>query len=449
MPHSLSRIAMVTLSVMLLSAVMLVPVTFAAAAEGDASAVTVKSRFKGGLLTISVKNLGETEIHNFEVTLTENTVTKFRAPGGWTGEMDGNSVVFDTEDRPIKERKATTFRLTLAERVPAATGFDWTALDVEFNDLGVGHWMYKPSARDMRSIVPKTTQALTLFVEKESYSAGEHVVLSGKGRAEAEVIIRVTDSNGHSFAKTEVKPDRDGSFKTEIMLEEAKEGTYVAQASQEGATAFVKFMVKGEMTTTTPTHTHDGGVQIFVSTDRIEYHPGEVLTIYGRGVAGIPATVTVFNSEGQVISKQDVENKYGPFTAKFTLGADALAGRYKVLAEQHHDEKTTISATSSFLVAASSSDTRPTLAVATDAGEYKPESGLLVTVKTTTPGSITVAIISPDGSVAFKEDARTDYYGVAKVDYRLGADAPAGEWKVLAMQGEAEARASFHVIRKG
>jgi hypothetical protein len=429
---------------MLLSSIMLVPVSFAAAAESGDS-VTVKSRFKGSTLSIVVKNLGETEIHSFEVTLTENTVIKFRGPSSWMGEMDGNSVMFDTEDKPIMKGKSKTFKLTLADRVPAATGFEWMAMDLEFNDLGVGNWMYKPSSRDTK-ITARSTDSLTLSVEKESYSAGEHVVLSGKGRAEAEVIIRVTDSNGHSFAKTEVKPDRDGSFKAEIMLEEAREGTYVAQASQEGATAFAKFMVKGEMMTTTATHTHEGGVQIFVSTDRIEYHPGGVVTIYGRGVAGIPAVVTIFNSEGHQVSKQDVENKYGTFTAKFTLGADALAGRYKVLAEQHHDDKTTISATSSFLVATGSTEV-PRLAVATDYEEYKPGSPLLIKVKSSSPGTVTVAIVSPDGRTVFKEEVKTNDLGEAVSDYRIGEDAPAGEWKALAIQGDAEARVGFHVIR--
>jgi uncharacterized protein YfaS (alpha-2-macroglobulin family) len=89
----------------------------------------------------------------------------------------------------------------------------------------------------------------------------------------------------------------------------------------------------------------------------------------------------------------------------------------------------------------------PRLVVATDHEEYKPGSPLLIKVKSSSPGTVTVAVISPDGRTVFKEDVRTSDLGEAVSDYRIGEDAPAGDWKVVAYQGDAEARVGFHVIR--
>jgi hypothetical protein len=459
------------------------------------SIVEVQAKQRARTLSLVVKNNdgSGTDIYGFEVYLSDNEVKKFKAPAGWKTTADGSDssgVTFVTEDRPIGEGMKKTFRITLADRAPAP--LEWSALDKDGNEAASGEWppqdgtmagqdhQQQPPTQDTEhfrqeqaATGPKQQQPLhgqdgELFVgtDREVYSPGDYITVYGKGDPHAAVIIRLFDQSGNVLAKAEVKPNgNDGMFKFESKAPGGKAGTYVIEASQGGNVAKAKFMIKGGeedgRDKNAPYYPRrQAATTIKVWTDRPEYWQGENVTVLGQAYPDAKVRITVFNREGATEFHDEVAaGPDGAFKAAYSLNAKAPPGERKVLAEVATDDgQQRYSAGATFRVngetvdnssrtALPAANASPSIAGAADQEQYKPDSLVRITAKTTSPGPITIAVYPPDGGTVAKKEVQVDRSGVAVLEYKLGADAPGGTWSVLAVQGPSQARDTFDVVR--
>lgn len=463
--------------------------TYDSASAAVAANVDVQAKQRASALSLMVKNKGGAPIYSLEVYLAENEVKKFKAPAGWKAvESDSSWVTFATEARPIGEGMKKTFRITLIDRAPAT--LEWSALGRDGEEIASGEWA--PAGMGMNSgrqeheaehfrSDPATKQqsyperqqqqlVLSIFTDKESYRAGEDVTLYGKGEHGSVVTVAVYDASGKTIAKKEARQEDDGSFKLSVSLRESSRGAHVAQAFQEDRTAAVRFVVKGgenndndddDGRRNAASYNNYRYPEIRVSTDKPEYWQGESVFIHGQAFPDAKVKIKVVNREGVLEFRDEVAaTADGAFRAAYTLDAKAQAGERKVLAEVTFDGRA-YGGGAAFKVmgeAASSNNSKtapvpvvanagPQVAVAADQEQYRPGSLVLVTAKTSSPGYVTIAVYAPDGSTAAKKEVETDRSGVVVFEHRLGSDAPAGLWTVLAVQESSQARDSFEVLK--
>jgi phosphate transport system permease protein/phosphate transport system substrate-binding protein len=85
-------------------------------------------------LTIKLKNpaTNNVSVHQFTVTLDGANALKAKASRGWTAQVDGDTVTFSTDQKPILKGKFASFRITANATV---SSMDWEAFDADGNSI--------------------------------------------------------------------------------------------------------------------------------------------------------------------------------------------------------------------------------------------------------------------------------------------------------------------------
>ena len=96
--------------------------------------VTAGMKKSNNQMTVILRNPSKSDasIYQFSVTLVGAEVTKAKAKTGWTADINGDTVVFSTEDKPIMKGKFASFKITANA---AVSSFDWETFDADGNSI--------------------------------------------------------------------------------------------------------------------------------------------------------------------------------------------------------------------------------------------------------------------------------------------------------------------------
>ena len=85
-------------------------------------------------MTVLLRNPSNSDasVYQFVVTLDGATVTKATAARGWTADINSDTIVFSTEDKPIMKGKFASFKITADATV---SSFDWETFDAAGNSI--------------------------------------------------------------------------------------------------------------------------------------------------------------------------------------------------------------------------------------------------------------------------------------------------------------------------
>lgn len=96
--------------------------------------VTADSKGTSSPVTITLKNTIASGIYKFSLVLPEKA-TFAQVPRGWAADVDGTTVMFHTDDRPIESGKRVAFRVTTDSGI---SSFEWAVFGNDGNVLDSG-----------------------------------------------------------------------------------------------------------------------------------------------------------------------------------------------------------------------------------------------------------------------------------------------------------------------
>ncbi|MFQ5998848.1 MAG: MG2 domain-containing protein [Candidatus Bathyarchaeia archaeon] len=171
----------------------------------------------------------------------------------------------------------------------------------------------------LASLIPgiASSQVATVTTDKPLYSPGDNVTVSGVAAADKLVAITVSRPDGVIILLVAAPADSQGKFSRTFKLpSDAIEGKYTYSASEGGTTKTTTFQVAGQIT---------------VTTDKVSYPPGEVVSISGTASSFTGVTVEVLNPvESMIFSTASTADSEGRYSASFQLLDDAILGIYTV-----------------------------------------------------------------------------------------------------------------------
>jgi phosphate transport system substrate-binding protein len=96
--------------------------------------VSASMKKSNNQLNIRFKNptTSDASIYEFTVTLDGANALKAKASKGWTAEVDGDTVTFSTDTKPILKGKSAAFRITANATI---SSMDWEAFDADGNSI--------------------------------------------------------------------------------------------------------------------------------------------------------------------------------------------------------------------------------------------------------------------------------------------------------------------------
>jgi len=284
----------------------------------------------------------------------------------------------------------------------------------------------------VQTVPTATTTSLTVRTDKNEYSGGEIVRISGIGIANSKVIVTITPPSGDTY---QVNDDADSSGNYDVLFftrSTDRSGEWKVSVRQIGniSTAQTTFKLLG---TTSPSSS-----TLTVRTDRDTYDSGDIVKIFGKAAPNTRVTITVESPDGIKHVLTDNADSNGGYEVNFRTASSDRAGTWNVKTEQNgNTNRTTFQLRTS---------TTGGLTLTIEKSTYDRGEIVKVTGVGTPNKKVTVVFEAPSGAKSTLTDT-ADANGNYDVDFRTLQSDENGEWKVSATQegNNVTARATFRL----
>lgn len=269
--------------------------------------------------------------------------------------------------------------------------------------------------------------SLTVRTDKNEYSGGDIVRISGTGIANSRVIVTITPPSGDTYQLTD-EADSSGNYDVLFFTRSTdRTGEWKVSARQDGntSTAQTTFKLRGFGSSSSSTLT--------VRTDRDTYSSGDIVKIFGKATPNIRVTVTVESPDNIRHVLTDNADSNGDYEVNFRTTSGDRVGTWNVKAEQ---DGNTVTTTFQLRISATGGLTLATSKSAYDRGETVKVTGIGLPNK-----KVTVVFEAPSGTKTTLTDT-ADANGNYDVDFRTTQSDENGDWKLSATQEGNSATAS-------
>ena len=386
--------------------------------------VTVTPTSHDQVTVIEYKN---NEENIFDITAVVLEVDKggnfksFKTERGWIGKKTDADTITFTSTIPIKPGQSVKFGVKTDKSQPV---FNWKAFDKEGDELGSGGRITTGSQNEIQRETETTTTGPTGITERSTFKiipdiprAGSTLRIIGESFAPKEKLdfyindfkidSFVSDKNGNFIVSTKIPENQLADRADFIIKDQNGNQKSVSLRIQEASSRIIEDIV------------------LTANTDSV-YHRGEEKTISGTATPGSTLTISISDSEGQVLTTYTIKaDGSGKYSTPHRVTSDRAFGEYTI----------TITAGKDTVVRKYVLETTQKINLTPLKDKYDPGETVTINGTAIADKEIELIIHDPTGMEVYSENIQVGANGALTFNYPLDSAVREGTYVLFATQG--------------
>ena len=402
--------------------------------SGAAEMITVTATNHDRATVVEYKN-GENNIFDIQSVILEiaegGSFKSFKTEKGWIGKKTTAYTIAFTSTIPVKPGQSVKFGLKTDKSEPV---FNWRAFDEEGDELGVGGRIITATQKETSPKTGTDTTGASAITDDSTFKiipstprVGSTLRIIGENFGPKENLdFYINDFKINSFVT-----DEDGNFVVSIKVPEnqpADRADFIIK-DKKGNQKSASFRIQGVSSRIIE------NVVLTANTDSV-YHRSEEKIISGTATPGSTLTISISDSEGQVLTTYTVKtDSHGKYSTPHRIPSDRAFGEYSI----------TVTDGNNTIVRKYVLETTQKINLVPLKEKYDPGETVIINGTALAGKEIELIVRDSIGMEVYSENIVVGANGIVTLNYHLDSAAREGTYVLFATQGTELASVLFGV----